>query len=67
MNRKKQILRQRGDEVAKAGRMFFDAVFGKDQKSFFQEKGAELERELAQRGSIDVVGEVVEDKANKRR
>ena len=67
MNRKKQILRQRGDEVAKAGRMFFDAVFGKDPKTFFHEKGAELERELAQRGSIDVVGEVVEDKASKRR
>jgi hypothetical protein len=66
MNRKKQILRQRGDEVAKAGRMFFDAVFGKDPKSFFQEKGAELERELARRGAIDVAGEVVEDKGNKR-
>lgn len=63
MNRRKQqqILRQRGGEVAKAGRMFFDAVFGKDPKGFFSEKGAELERELASRGAIVVEGELLDD------
>ena len=70
MNRRKQILRHRGGEVAKAGRMFFDAVFGNDPKGFFNERGAELERELASRGAIVVEGELVEDDdepAKKRR
>jgi hypothetical protein len=61
MNRRKQILNQRGNEVAKASRMFFDAVFGKDPKGFFSEKGEELERELAKRGAIVVEGELVDD------
>jgi hypothetical protein len=67
MNRRKQILRQRGGEVAKAGRMFFDAVFGNDPKGFFNEKGAELERELASRGAIVVEGELVDDDDQKKR
>ena len=62
MNRRKQqILRQRGGEVAKAGRMFFDAVFGKDPKGFFSEKGEELECEFANRGAIVVEGELLDD------
>jgi hypothetical protein len=58
--RKRAILRQRGGEIAKAGRMFFDAVFG-DSEKFFREKGAELEHELAERGAIVVDGELVDD------
>lgn len=65
-NRKRQILNQRGGEIAKAGRMFFDAVFG-DSGKFFKEKGDELERELAQRGAIVVEGEVVEEEISPRR
>jgi hypothetical protein len=53
MNRRKQILRQRGGEVAKAGRMFFEALFN--------EKGKELERELADRRVIVADGEIVDD------
>jgi hypothetical protein len=64
--RKRQILRQRGNEVAKAGRMFFDAVFGADPQKFFREKGEELEHELAQRGAIVVDGELVEDEIRPR-
>ena len=52
MNRRKQILRQRGGEVAKAGRMFFEALFSPDPGAFFNEKGKELERELADRRVI---------------
>ena len=59
--RKKAILSQRGGEIAKAGRMFFDAVFGADRETFFRERGEELEAELAQRGAIVVDGELVED------
>lgn len=58
--RKRAILNQRGGEIAKAGKMFFDAVFG-DSAKFFKEKGEELEHELAQRGAIVVEGELVED------
>lgn len=58
---KKAILNQRGGEIAKAGRMFFDAVFGADRENFFRERGEELEAELAQRGAIVVDGELVED------
>ncbi len=65
--RKRAILRQRGGEIAKAGRMFFDAVFGADQEKFFREKGEELEHELVQRGAIVVDGELVEDEIPPRR
>jgi hypothetical protein len=64
--RKRAILNQRGGEVAKAGRMFFDAVFG-DSGKFFKEKGEELEHELAQRGAIVIDGELVEDEISPRR
>jgi hypothetical protein len=57
--RKRAILQQRGGEIAKAGRLFFEAVFG-DSKKFVEERGGELERELAERGAIDAEGEVVE-------
>ena len=59
--RKRAILNQRGGEIVKAGRMFFDAVFGADREKFFREKGEELEHELAARGAIVVDGELVED------
>ncbi len=65
--RKRAILNQRGGEIAKAGRMFFDAVFGADREKFFREKGEELEQELAQRGAIVVDGELVEDEIPPRR
>ena len=58
MNMKRRILRQRGAEVAKAGRMFFEAVFG-DASTFFRETEAELQRELEQRRAIDVDGHEV--------
>jgi hypothetical protein len=58
--RKRAILNQRGGEIAKAGRMFFDAVFG-DSGKFFKEKGEELEHELAQRGAIVLDGELVDE------
>ena len=61
MNRRKQILRQRGGEVAKAGRMFFEALFSPDPGAFFNEKGKELERELADRRVIVADGEIVVD------
>ena len=64
--RTKRILGQRGNEIAKAGRMFFDAVFGADPQTFFREKGEELEHELAQRGAIVVDGELVEDEPPRR-
>jgi hypothetical protein len=64
--RKRAILNQRGGEVAKAGRMFFDAVFG-DSGKFFKEKGEELEHELAQRGAIVIDGVLVEDEISPRR
>ena len=58
--RKRAILAKRGDEIAKAGRMFFDAVFG-DSDKFLEEKGQELEHELGQRGAIVVDGELVDE------
>jgi hypothetical protein len=61
MNRRKQILRQRGGEVAKAGRMFFEALFSPDPGAFFNEKGKELERELTDRRVIVADGEIVDD------
>jgi hypothetical protein len=67
MNRKKQILRQRSGEVAKAGRMFFEALFTPTPGRFFDEKGAELERELGERRVIVVEGELLEDGDEKRR
>jgi hypothetical protein len=61
---KNQLSRQRGAEVAKAGRMFFEAVFG-DASTFFRETEAELQRELEQRRAIDVDGhEVLGDPAD---
>jgi hypothetical protein len=59
--RKRAILNQRGGEIAKAGKMFFDAVFGAEREKFFQQKGEELEQELAKRGAIVVEGELVDD------
>jgi hypothetical protein len=67
MNRKKEILRQRSGEVAKAGRMFFEALFTPTPGRFFAEKGAELERELGERRVIVVEGELLEDGDEKRR
>jgi hypothetical protein len=60
--RKRAILNRRGGEVAQAGRMFAEALFG-DSKKFFREKGEELERELAERGAIVVDGELVDPEA----
>jgi hypothetical protein len=65
--RKRAILRQRGGEIATAGRMFFDAVFGADREAFFQDKGEELEHELAERGVIVLDGELVDDDHPPRR
>jgi hypothetical protein len=65
--RKRQILKKSGGEIAKAGQMFFDAVFGKEPEKFFDEKGAELERELQQRRAIVVEGELVDDDISPRR
>jgi hypothetical protein len=59
--RKRAILQKRGGEIAKAGRMFFDALFSNDHERFFHEKGEELERELAEHGSIVVDAELVDD------
>jgi hypothetical protein len=67
MNRRKQILRQRGGEVAKAARMFFEALFSPDPGRFFNEKGAELERELAERRVIVADGEIIDDECDKPR
>ncbi len=67
MNRKKEILRQRSGEVAKAGRMFFEALLTPNPGRFFDEKGAELERELGERRVIVVDGEIIEDDDEKRR
>lgn len=64
--RKRAILNQRGGEIAKAGRMFFDAVFGADREKFFREKGEELEHELAARGAIVVDGELVDEEIGPR-
>ena len=66
MNRRKQILRQRGGEVAKAGRMFFEALFSPDPGAFFNEKGKELERELADRRVIVADGEIVDDYSSEK-
>ena len=56
--RKRAILEQRGGEIAKAGRMFFDAVFG-DSDKFLEEKAEELELEFSDRDAIVTHGEVV--------
>jgi hypothetical protein len=53
MDPKKKILEQRGREVSKAGRMFFNAVFG-DSEKFVQDLGEEGDRENA--GAITVEG-----------
>lgn len=65
--RRKQIVRQRTGEVAKAGRMFFEALFSPTPGKFFEEKGAELERELGERGAIVVEGELLDDESEKPR
>ncbi|HEY1693079.1 MAG TPA: hypothetical protein VGG39_13015 [Polyangiaceae bacterium] len=65
--RRKQIVRQRTGEVAKAGRMFFEALFSPTPGKFFEEKGAELERELGERGAIVVDGELLDDDEKRRR
>jgi hypothetical protein len=65
--RRKQIVRQRTGEVAKAGRMFFEALFSPTPGKFFEEKGAELERELGERGAIVVEGELLDDDEKRRR
>jgi hypothetical protein len=67
MNRKKEILRQRGGEITKAGRMFFEALFSPTPSRFFEEKGAELERELEQRRAVVIEGELVDEEANEKR
>ena len=67
MNRKKEILRQRGGEIAKAGRMFFEALFTPTPGRFFEEKGAELQRELEQRRAFVIEGELVDDDNDKPR
>jgi hypothetical protein len=64
--RKRAILQQRGSEIAKAGRMFFEAVFGADREEFFRERGEELEHELTERGATVVDGELVDDDSNRR-
>ncbi len=46
MDPKKKILEQRGREVSKAGRMFFNAVFG-DSEKFVRDLGEEGDRENA--------------------
>ena len=55
MDPKKKILEQRGSEVAKAGRMFFNAVFG-DSEKFVRDVGEEGDREHAGDGAITVEG-----------
>ena len=55
MDPKKKILEQRGREVSKAGRMFFNAVFG-DSEKFVRDVGAEGDRETAADGAITVEG-----------
>lgn len=65
MNRKRQILRQRGSEIAQAAALFGEALFTRDPGKFFEDKGAELERELGRRGVIDVEGHAVDEGKNK--
>jgi hypothetical protein len=57
MDPKKKILEQRSSEVAKAGRMFFNAVFG-DSEKFVRDVGEEGDREHADDGAITVEGDV---------
>jgi hypothetical protein len=64
-NIKRRILQQRGAEIARGGRMFFEAVFG-DAKEFFRRTGEELDRELEERRSIDVEGHDVTDPPKRR-
>lgn len=51
MNRK--ILRRKEGEITKAGRMFFDAVFG-DTKEFVRKAKEELEESESRAGAITV-------------
>lgn len=61
MNRKREIIHKRTNEVVRATQLFGQALFGRDPGAFFQEKGEELERELAQRGAIVVEGHAVDE------
>jgi hypothetical protein len=47
--------------------MFFEALFSPTPGKFFEEKGAELERELGERGAIVVDGELLDDDEKRRR
>jgi hypothetical protein len=47
--------------------MFFEALFTPTPGRFFEEKGAELERELEQRRAIVIEGELVDDDNDKPR
>jgi hypothetical protein len=55
MDPKKKILEQRGAEVTKAGRMFFNAIFG-DSEKFVRDVGEEGDRERSADGAITVEG-----------
>ena len=59
MDPKKKILEQRGREVSKAGRMFFNAVFG-DSEKFVQDIGEEGDRENT--GAITVEGHAANER-----
>ena len=60
MDPKKKILEQRSAEVSKAGRMFFNAIFG-DSEKFVREVGEEGDREEAAGGAITVEGHASDD------
>ncbi len=60
MDPKKKILEQRSAEVSKAGRMFFNAIFG-DSEKFVREVGEEGDREEATGGAITVEGHASDD------
>jgi hypothetical protein len=62
VSRKKQILRERGAEVATAGRMFLEALVTKTPGRFFSDKGARLARELAERQLVLPDAEVIDAK-----
>jgi hypothetical protein len=59
MDPKKKILEQRGREVSKAGRMFFNAVFG-DSEEFVRGVGEEGDRENT--GAITVEGHAADER-----
>lgn len=65
MNRRRVILRQKGDEIVRAASLFGEALFSKDPGAFLEGKGEELERELARRGALDVEGHANDDDKGK--